>query len=113
MDVLEPLREVSFGVGLGQLDGTWVLMTHHDDDGQPRWAFEPGTYRVELTLRNDVRPGIYRLIFGAHQEHYRNNILHMEPVSIEVLPTTDQGAAPAIYNAGIVNGTSTWHCAAC
>jgi lipopolysaccharide transport system ATP-binding protein len=103
------LENVSFGAGIKLNDGTWGFCAHHDDETPGRrWHLFPGRYRLEFTLENPLKPGVYKLGIGAHQEHYSRTLAHTEVINLEVLDHTEQGQMPLIYNTGLINGVATW-----
>jgi lipopolysaccharide transport system ATP-binding protein len=107
--VLTALEGVSFGVGVRGPDGTAVLTVHHDDDGAPSWSFQPGLYAIALTLRNDLRPGFYRIHVGAHQHfHDARHLFAADVAALEVLEYGEDGRPALPSNTGIVNGIATW-----
>jgi len=109
MEVFEDIDNVTFGAGLKMLDGSWIYCTHHNDySTSPGWSLKTGFYIIKFTLQNELKPGVYKLAVGAHQEHYMNNLFHIESVYIEILGHTKDGVTPLIYNPGIINGKSIW-----
>ena len=109
LQVLTPLEDVSFGVGIKTVDGVGVFTVHHDDAGGERWRLSSGHYAIELELDNTLRPGLYRLHVGADQGRMSmRNILFVESIHLEVLAYASVGAVPAASNTGYVNGHSVW-----
>jgi energy-coupling factor transporter ATP-binding protein EcfA2 len=110
IEVREPLEGVSFGAGICLPDGGQILTVHHDDEPSvPQWEFAPSTYAIELTIENNLRPGIYRLHVGAHQKFFNlRNLFYVDPVTFEVLDHTQEGVVPLGSNTGLVNGRAGW-----
>jgi len=109
-EVLERLEQVAFGTGIRAMDGTHVFHVHQDDErSQPLWSFEPGRYLVEVTLENFLRPGFYKLHFGADIAHLMlKNVFGMDAVTLKVLDHSKDGLVPDASNSGLVNGSSAW-----
>ena len=109
-EVLGRLEQVAFGAGIRAVDGTHVFHVHHDDyRSQPLWDLEPGRYAVEVTLQNEMRPGFYKLHFGADIAHLMlKNVFSMDAVTLEVLDHSKDGLVPELSNTGLVNGSSVW-----
>lgn len=109
IEVIQKTEQVSIGSGIRMLDGTAIFFVHHDDYSMSeRWMFEPGNYLIRFTLENNLKPGIYILCVGGHQEHYLKNLFHVEAVNLEVLDHTSEGLTPLIYNPGQIVGESSW-----
>jgi ABC-type polysaccharide/polyol phosphate transport system ATPase subunit len=109
LDVFAKVEDVSFGAGIRTQDGLAVLTVHHDDEGAPQWVFEPGRFEIQFTLHNELRPGLYKLGIGAHEQYIARNLCYLpDVVDLEVLDFAGDGYLPIQYNAGIVNGSSTW-----
>jgi hypothetical protein len=112
IDVSEPLEEVSFGVGLRQLDGSFVFVVYNDDEGRSRWKLRAGSHHVQFTVANDVKPGLYKLHVGAYQRFSRfQNVFALDAVNLEILGFSESGAVPSPANPGLVSGVkSTFTC---
>jgi hypothetical protein len=108
--VYERFEDVAFGAGIRTIDGTHIFHTHQDDEGlQPLWIFEPGRYRIEFTLENNLRPGLYKFHIGADEGHLMiKNLCSLTPVTLEVLGYAQDGSVPEPSNTGLINGRSTW-----
>ncbi|MFA5192548.1 MAG: ABC transporter ATP-binding protein [Verrucomicrobiia bacterium] len=109
-EVLERLEQVAFGTGIRAMDGTHVFHVHQDDDrSQSLWSFEPGRYLIEVTLENFLRPGFYKLHFGADIGHLMlKNVFSMDAVTLRILDHSMNGLVPDASNSGLVNGSSAW-----
>lgn len=107
-ELFEPVREMSFGAGIKGPDGTWIHCSHHDDDSRPRWSMKPGRYTITFRLANPLKPGHYKLVLGAHDQHYANNLFDVEAAVLEVLDHNADGNAPKIYNPGPICVESSW-----
>ncbi|MBI3849456.1 MAG: ABC transporter ATP-binding protein [Verrucomicrobia bacterium] len=110
IEVTKPVARVAFGAGIRALDGTHIFHVHHEDDrSKPLWDFEPGHYLIELTLDNPLRPGLYKLHFGADIEHIEMKLIFgVDAVTLEVLDHSKEGLVPKHSNSGLVNGDSVW-----
>jgi lipopolysaccharide transport system ATP-binding protein len=105
IEVTKQIDDVSFGVGIKLLDGTYVLNSHHDDNAiQSRWTLDVGNYNLGFTIRNSLNPGIYKLVIGAHHYHWDKNLFHLEAVNFQVLAYSQQGFVSQAYNPGFVTG---------
>src|SRR5262249_33738279 len=104
----ERVDELSVGAGIKLLDDTWLSCSHQDGAAHSRWTLEPGRYELKLTLENHLKPGLYRLGLGAHTQHYTKPLFQLETLTLEVLDHSRDGAAPQVYDPGIVNGNATW-----
>jgi lipopolysaccharide transport system ATP-binding protein len=102
--VYEWLDDVSFGIGIKTVDGTWILSVHHDDCGLERWTLDSGNYRIKFVIQNNLGPGLYKLVIGAHRCHWYNNLFHTEAVNLEVLNYSQNGDIAQKYNPGLING---------
>jgi lipopolysaccharide transport system ATP-binding protein len=108
VEVFERLERVTFGASIKLLDGTFVFVVHSDDDARPPWSLEPGRYTVDVTLQNDLRPGVYVLGVGAHQEFATlKNLFDADAARIEVLEFSESGAVASSANPGIVTGVAS------
>jgi len=108
VEVFEPLERVSFGASIKLLDGTFVFVVHNDDDTRPPWSLEQGRYTVDVTLQNNLRPGVYVLGVGAHQEFATlKNLFDADVVRIEVLEFSEGGAVSSPANPGIITGVAS------
>ncbi len=108
IEVYESINDVSFGVGIKTLDDIWVYFVHQDDNTGGRWHFNKGRYNISVRLKNNLKPGIYRLAIGAHHKHYLKNIFHIESIVLEILDYSPDGQIPKIYNPGITIGEAIW-----
>jgi len=110
VEVLERIERVTFGAQILTMDGTPVFTVHHDDDvSQPHWTLEPGVYRLEFTLQNPLRPGLYQLEMGADQEHLMmTGFCSVRVATLEVLDHTEHGLTPVAFKTGVINGASAW-----
>jgi lipopolysaccharide transport system ATP-binding protein len=109
IEVLRRVGEVSLGAGIWTQDGTPVLTVHNDDGNGGRWTLEPGTYTIEFTLRNELRPGLYKLGIGAHERYVAKNVFYVPEAAVfEVLDFSTDGRLAVQHNAGLVNGYATW-----
>lgn len=108
VEVFDRLPRVSFGVSMKLLDGTFVFVVHSDDDGRRPWSLEPGRHTVEVTLQNDLRPGVYVLGVGAHQPLATlENLFDADAVRIEVLEFSESGTVVSPVDPGLVSGVSS------
>lgn len=109
LEVFANVQNASFGAGIRTQDGVAVLSVHHDDEGAPQWVFEPGRYEIQFTLDNYLRPGLYKLGVGAHEQYVARNLFYLpDVVDLEVIDFSGDGCLPVQYNAGIINGSSIW-----
>lgn len=108
-DVVKPLEDVRVGAGIKTMDGAWLCCTN--SNASPSWGkvdLAPGKFRLSLTMRNDLKPGFYKLALGAHREHYKKTLFMAEPVNIQVLQIATDGSMPLPSDPGIVNGHIDW-----
>ncbi|MCX6901541.1 MAG: ABC transporter ATP-binding protein [Verrucomicrobia bacterium] len=113
VEVFEPLRDLVFGASIKTIYDTDILTIHSDIvDSKPQssWTLEPGRYEIAFKLRNDLRPGSYRLRLGAAclQHLGRSNVLNVNAGTLQVLDFSEQGLTPRPSCTGLVNGYSTW-----
>lgn len=109
VEVYKPIKGASFGAGIRTIEGIAVWSVHHDDNGAPGWDLEPGLYLIELVLQNELRPGLYKLGVGAHEQYVGHNLCYLpEAVDLEVLDVAEDDSLPVPYNAGLLNGYSEW-----
>ena len=103
IEVLENIEEVSFGAALRTLDGTFVFVVYNDGDGRPPWTFQRGHYTVDVTMKNSLKPGLYRLHVGGYQRYARlKNLFAVDAANLEVLDFTEQGRVASIRDPGLV-----------
>ena len=110
VEAREAIGEVTFGACVRLLDGSPVFTVHHEDDPALRpWDFAPGRYSIRVTLRNELRPGLYRLELGASRRYYGpGHLFAVEAATLEVLDFSASGATPNPAQPGIVNGCAAW-----
>lgn len=108
--ILKKVSGVAFGSGIRTIDGVHIFTVHHDDDDFMKlWDFEPGDYRIDFELQNNLRPGLYKLHVGADIGHISvTNILSLDAVNIEVMDHSKDGSVPLQSNTGVVIGHSNW-----
>lgn len=105
VEIMEDIEEVSFGAALRTLDGSFVFVVYNDDEGRGRWALRRGHYLVEFTVKNNLRPGLYKLHVGGYQRYARlKNLFAVDAVNLEVLDFTERGLVPSIADPGLVGG---------
>lgn len=92
-EVLQPLSEVRFGLGICASDGTRVATTHHTDSGLSALHLKRGIYQIMVRIQNILTPGAYHLCVGAHELRTRQG-LDFVPVaaSFTVLNVADQAS---------------------
>jgi len=114
IEVDERVEDVIFGSTIRMVDGTPVFTVHSDISNgrvQPGWRFEPGEYIVKFTLRNELRPGIYKLSMAAVARAHlgRSHLFSVREVAtLEVLDFSEGGATSRSSFSGVVNGYSNW-----
>jgi len=112
IDVIQDIRDVAFGASIQTINGTPIFTVQHDDtEGISLWDFEVGLHQVDFTIKNILRPGLYRLHIGADREHIRmRKVFCVEAVNIEVLQYNEKDLISSVSNGGFVNGASFWSC---
>jgi lipopolysaccharide transport system ATP-binding protein len=107
--VKEPSRNLYFGLAITTNQGGDLLGSHHDDDGTPLYAFEPGVYRLMVTLENPFRAGLYYLSIGASAAIGGSAIFRVaNAVCLEVLDISLAGGLYPQYHGGPINGLARW-----
>ena len=114
IEVVERAEDVIFGAGIRTVDGSYVFSVNSDINHnriQPGWTLEPGRYAVKFVLRNELRPGVYKLSCGAVSRGHlgRSHLFSVgEAATLEILDFSEDGATPRLTLSGMVNGYSNW-----
>lgn len=110
LEVLEPVEDSCFGLGVVTADGIPVFTVHHNDSGAEPWTLAPGHYRIQVLLENNLRAGTYCLSIGAHELVAKTPLFYVpEAIQFEVLDVHDNSSMNYIsHNSGLVNATSQW-----
>jgi len=105
LEALNKIDDVSFGIGIRMLDNSFVLVVYNDDNHQPKWSFEKGTYNIEIKVENNLKPGLYKLHVGAYINNaILNNVFALDAAKLEILNFTEQGIIPPASNPGLIDG---------
>lgn len=111
IEVLEPVENACFGLGVVSIEGTPIFTVHHDDIQTESWSFNPGRYNIKVRIENTLRAGHYWLAAGAHETPAKTSLFHVpQAVKFEVLdvPSLDSATEYISHNTGLVNGVSFW-----
>jgi lipopolysaccharide transport system ATP-binding protein len=66
-EVAKPLDDAVLEVGLCSADGTRVVTVQNIDGDRPPFAFEPGTWTVEVSIDTTLLPGDFTVDVGFHR----------------------------------------------
>jgi lipopolysaccharide transport system ATP-binding protein len=109
IEVLERVRDISFGLGVTALDGYPVFTVHHDDGQAGFWSLDPGNYTIHVVVENPLRAGIYRLVVGAHEGLAKTSVFFIpDALHFEILDIAGDSGEYVHHNAGVVNCSATW-----
>ncbi len=116
VNVIEPVQNTLFGVSVRGPDGVYISTAHssvRSADGVLQGIdLEPGLHTVRCELRNNLRPGLYRLDIGgcAIEDLGRSFFFNVhEAATLHVLDYSTDGLAANPYLAGVVEGSATWN----
>jgi lipopolysaccharide transport system ATP-binding protein len=107
--VREPIRNAVFSVTVSTPLGVGIVGVRSSDPGERLWSFEPGVYRIIVTLDNALQAGNYALTFGAATAVGNVPLARVaDVVGLEVLDVAlGDDVAPA-RGGQLVNGTAFW-----
>ncbi len=109
INVLYPVANASFGLGISTLETVPVLTVHHTDRGEEPVSLAPGRYQVDVWCDNPLRLGLYNVVLGAHETLAKTSLFYVpNNVRLEVVNSADSEEHYFEHNAGIVNGSSRW-----
>jgi lipopolysaccharide transport system ATP-binding protein len=108
-EVMQPLRNVLFSLGVSGLNGGPIFGSHSDDEHGALHDLPCGLFRITVTLANPLRAGQYALAIGADTALGKAPILHVaRALCFEVLDVAQDGEAYPQYYGGPVNGNARW-----
>jgi len=109
IEVKEKVEQVCFAVGIATIENVPVFAVHHNDSENELWDLDKGKYKIQISIENILRAGLYNVRLGAHALT-RKNILFYIPnaAQLEVSDVSLDDRKYTYENAGIININAKW-----
>lgn len=109
IEVAERIEQACFGLGINTIENVPIFTVHHNDSGNKFWDLDKGRYKIQVSINNTLRAGLYNITLGAYSFTRKNPVFHIpNAVQLEVSDISTDDKKYLYENGGIVNVGANW-----
>lgn len=108
IEVREKINQVCFDLGIKTIENVPVFLIRHNDFGDKLWDLDKGKYKIQVSIGNVLRAGLYNVALGAYSSNRKNPIFGMHVAQLEISDVSTSDKKYLYHNWGIINANANW-----
>ena len=108
IEVGEKVKQVCFDLGIKTIENVPVFLVRHNDSGGKLWDLDKGIYKIQVSIENVLRAGLYNIALGAYSSIRKNPIFGMHVAQLEISDISMNDKKYLYHNRGIININADW-----